>query len=175
MARVLKVPFFSSKVGPLSNLNLNEFNPHTRKSLVKGERFIRGEWGSHCLCDIEFSLQPVLYRQAHVPLWHGQCDQRLKLKVAKNFRNVVQKSVHSSFYLKSDIFKITQNVTINLGYFRDRFCHQKHSKMAQSGQTGHGVSSQPVLVLQSTFKSSFKGTQWITVGWPMTRAVRCCN
>ena len=58
------------------------------------------------------------------------------VKSSPNFSKSYPRSSHNSFYVRVRFFKIAQNDANNLGYFCEKFCHQKLSKIAQSGHTG---------------------------------------
>ena len=58
------------------------------------------------------------------------------IKDSSKYSKSCPKSNHKSFYLKSDVFKITEIVTKYLCYIFKQICHQEElSKIAQSGHT----------------------------------------
>ena len=53
----------------------------------------------------DYNSQVVIISNLIVSVTLEQCEQMLKLKVAHSYPKVGPKSSHSSFYLKTDVFK----------------------------------------------------------------------
>ena len=73
------------------------------------------------------------------------------IKSSQIFPPNLPKRSNSSFNLKCDLFKITQNVSEYLGYFCTEICHQELSKIAQSGHTDSRFGGEQTLMKRADF------------------------
>ena len=74
--------------------------------------------------------------QMYIITWSQWPD--VEQKVAQMFPKVTKKQPQQFLHL-SEVFKLAQKVTNNLGYFWKKFSHQELSKIAKFGHTDNSL------------------------------------